>query len=229
MSALSLKYPFKPNDLADDLESFIHVITYCSLRFHWHDKTSGSLNSGVLPERLFHINSSNVPLAQHVYNLYEESTRHGDVYTGGWFKYLTNSSVSPDFVLSRNVSAELLTLVKRLYELLAAQYAELDLAYLAQYGLPIFQPSPSDVYQPSDMDVAAWQREMLRRGPPPPSQRNAQATQAEVPKPPRSKVLNTHQSIKAVFVGVYRTIFDKVEQGIPPKSDKTLDQFYGLL
>ncbi|KAI0090083.1 hypothetical protein BDY19DRAFT_887742, partial [Irpex rosettiformis] len=33
MSALSLRYPRKPNELADDLEAFIHVLTYCSLQF----------------------------------------------------------------------------------------------------------------------------------------------------------------------------------------------------
>ena len=39
MSALSLRYPYKPNTLADDLESFIHVVTYLGLRFHRHSNT----------------------------------------------------------------------------------------------------------------------------------------------------------------------------------------------
>ncbi|KAH8100115.1 hypothetical protein BXZ70DRAFT_1008623 [Cristinia sonorae] len=43
LSAALLNYPFKPYELADDLESFYHLLCLFALRYHNHGKTSFSL------------------------------------------------------------------------------------------------------------------------------------------------------------------------------------------
>ncbi|KAA1473550.1 hypothetical protein DENSPDRAFT_931062 [Dentipellis sp. KUC8613] len=43
-SALSLRYPYKPYRLSDDIESFIHVYHYCVYRFHITDAVDNLAN-----------------------------------------------------------------------------------------------------------------------------------------------------------------------------------------
>ena len=52
MSAHLLKYAKKPNELADDLESFVYVFTEHVLRFHFHDLSTLGPNSPVLEPKI---------------------------------------------------------------------------------------------------------------------------------------------------------------------------------
>ena len=45
MSALALQYPRRPIAVSDDLESFVYVFMYCSLRFHEHSLSRKDLTS----------------------------------------------------------------------------------------------------------------------------------------------------------------------------------------
>ncbi|KAI0693118.1 hypothetical protein BC835DRAFT_1092027 [Cytidiella melzeri] len=71
MSATSLKYPFKPSKLADDLEGFIHVITYCGLQCHCHSMTAKEYGVGppLLNAGLIKRNKSNSRLCQYIRRL----------------------------------------------------------------------------------------------------------------------------------------------------------------
>ncbi|KAJ3476562.1 hypothetical protein NLI96_g11073 [Meripilus lineatus] len=69
-SGLSLKFPRRPYSLADDLESFLHVILYLAMRFH---KSAASFIPGDVQQFIQHI--------------YEQRTRVDDTfYTGGLYK-----------------------------------------------------------------------------------------------------------------------------------------------
>lgn len=81
MSGVSLKYPLKPYQLYDDLEAFIHVVTFCCLRFQWHSLTPLPLNdfrdpSKVLSDdQLVFFNSHNSTLGKYVARYYDECDR----------------------------------------------------------------------------------------------------------------------------------------------------------
>ena len=78
MSGIALQYPFKPNDLSDDLESFVHVICHNAVRFHRHNMTRGEVTHTLDTESLKEINRGNEQLARWVSNMYYESSG-GDV------------------------------------------------------------------------------------------------------------------------------------------------------
>ncbi|KAI0086349.1 hypothetical protein BDY19DRAFT_995954 [Irpex rosettiformis] len=73
MSAVSLLYPGKPLELSDDLEAFIHAITFCCLRFHWHDFSDTSIEGAASDQQLKSINSENLKLRSYVSNYYNET------------------------------------------------------------------------------------------------------------------------------------------------------------
>ncbi len=65
MSGPLSQFPTKQNSLSDDLESFIHVVTWLALRFHKHDRTKLSEDEK-LSEQIWKKNHQNVSLAAHV-------------------------------------------------------------------------------------------------------------------------------------------------------------------
>lgn len=71
MSALSLKFPYRRHGLSDDLESFLHVIAYLTMRFH---------------ESIYSRNPTRVK--QVINFIYEEQYQEQNgLYTGGGTKY----------------------------------------------------------------------------------------------------------------------------------------------
>ncbi|RDX40250.1 hypothetical protein OH76DRAFT_375968 [Lentinus brumalis] len=48
MSALLQKYANKPHELADDLESFLHVLNWCAWKYFWHEVSSRRANLAMM-------------------------------------------------------------------------------------------------------------------------------------------------------------------------------------
>ncbi|TFY60562.1 hypothetical protein EVG20_g7370 [Dentipellis fragilis] len=88
MSAALLRFPMKPNQLFDDLESFLHVATIMGLRFHLHDrsaKTRDKENQVVIDETEA---KENEQLAEHLKTKYSKSIPIQDgFYIGGEIKF----------------------------------------------------------------------------------------------------------------------------------------------
>lgn len=142
MSALGLRYPKKPSELADDLESFVYVIVYMALRWHRHDKSS-VIPDGETPVELSTVNSKNTRLAETVHSLFTESFPCADGYWGGGERKIQIIK-SGDLPLTLDpletpegpVDTPLATLIKKLYALLYEHYYALDYSKLESYAVP---------------------------------------------------------------------------------------------
>ena len=238
MSSASLRYPFKPNELADDLESFVHVITYYSLRFHHHDRTSKQLTEKVSPERLFTINMENSTLSDHVCMFYDMSvsTCHQGVYTGGSGKCLSIREGRPLFSLDRNkTSSDLRTLISRLYQLLQKHHVMVDDAYLEEHFGPGEQPS-SVLDSPTPMPKGDSEVLRMRRFSRRPLAAMKKTDNISSPSPSPvlqlpvtgGRALDTHEGILRIFGQICNDIIIQDREGQPQLPDKIQDQFYGL-
>ncbi|KIP03572.1 hypothetical protein PHLGIDRAFT_15771 [Phlebiopsis gigantea 11061_1 CR5-6] len=122
MSATLCSFPRKPNELADDLESFVHVISLALLRFHENTLT-------------FNFSIHREPLGSHMGLVYDPAHKTGDGYWVGSF--LKMSSVRngwPGFGLVDRTS-NLSVLLKALWYLGKNHYSGLDLdAMNARWG-----------------------------------------------------------------------------------------------
>ncbi|KAI0685725.1 hypothetical protein BC835DRAFT_1309836 [Cytidiella melzeri] len=148
MSAVALQYPFKPNELADDLESFIHVLTYCGLRFHRHSLTNHKIGQKLQQADLIKQNANNGRLSEYAWLYFEQSVDcGGGIYMGGREKLARIQIGSPDFSFSTgHVSPILVDLFDKLFRLLKTHYSTIDLKELEQYrGWPSssLDPPPS--------------------------------------------------------------------------------------
>ena len=142
MSGVSLQYPLKPYRLSDDLEAFIHVITFCFLRFHLHNKTEICLykihKTGKVPEdaELRKINRYNTLLSRYVANYYDEYNP-GHPYSRSTLDW--GGTYKTDFARSghlfwnlTDVSGPLASLVRGLRMLLQAHYETIDFDVLEE-------------------------------------------------------------------------------------------------
>ena len=110
MSAALLSYPRKPNELTDDLESFVYVISLAILRFHEHTLTQ----------------FGNTILGRHVSLVYDAADRTNDGYWVSTDKLNRIRGGNPGFDLL-NKKSKLSTLLRSLWQLGRAHYAKLDL------------------------------------------------------------------------------------------------------
>ncbi len=211
MSAASLQLPLKPHTLADDLESFIHVITFCSLRFHVHTMTLRdiSASSPDSDEVLYSANSANQPLSNYVHQHYDTHIKDPQSgYTvGGEHKmlYARQGELNWDFAVGL-VSPALVNLVKRLYDLLQKHYKQLDIKLLkAEYsGIP---------QDPRFLPTS-----------PPASDRGLFDFFKSLTSDEEGEDLNSHARILALFEMAVGEL-----AGWADPNEKTKDQFYGLL
>ena len=118
MSAALVWYPRKPNELADDLESFIHVFTLAILRFHEHTLTE------------------NTDLVDHISEVYNAINKtHDGYWIGSRLKLRLICNGDPGFDLVKEES-HLSVLLKSLWMLGRAHYATLDLNIMqARWGV----------------------------------------------------------------------------------------------
>ncbi|KAI0090919.1 hypothetical protein BDY19DRAFT_664088 [Irpex rosettiformis] len=238
MSAISLQYPLKPNELADDLESFIHVVTYLSLQWHHHDQTSLERGKSYSLDTLAEANTMNHDLAEHIHEQYEKSKLGPDgLYIGGVHKLKDNKLGNPPIKLEpRYASSYHIDLVNNLYQLLKAHYATIDFEALAlrysssqitelatvNEGGPKAQGKGIIPAPIPDIDLELVTSNTTSKAPfvvpkqlqmqPPPTNELAQRT------------LDTHDAIIRVF---YDALVDfKSRSSLP--FDTTQDQFHGL-
>ncbi|KAI0784782.1 hypothetical protein C8Q75DRAFT_830639, partial [Abortiporus biennis] len=115
MSALSQKYPKKPYEVADDIESFIHVLALNALRFQTHDMSASHLLL------CHHI--------QDVYDGYRDGENGYDI--GEVRKYKLVSSGSLGFEITSSSSYQ--NILVKLLGLCKTYYDEVDHQSLQQY------------------------------------------------------------------------------------------------
>ena len=131
MSGPLLKYPLKPPTVSDDLESFVHVVNFCTLRWHWTNYTKeDSWNQRPKSSKL------NRRLAKFINHLfYDDSGKIGDYWYGGDGKFEVYEKPTPSFTLHRGHKDALAftTLLEELHRLCHLHYKSLDLDELQKY------------------------------------------------------------------------------------------------
>ncbi|KIP02263.1 hypothetical protein PHLGIDRAFT_96169 [Phlebiopsis gigantea 11061_1 CR5-6] len=132
MSAALLRFPRKPNEVADDLESFVYVISLAILRFHVHNLTQ----SGP---------SGNDALGIYVTGLYHAAQKTTDGYwIGGHDKLNRICTGNPGFSLVDETS-NLSVLLERLWFLSQNHYANLNMADMeVRWGVGRVVEEPRD-------------------------------------------------------------------------------------
>ncbi|KAI0693723.1 hypothetical protein BC835DRAFT_1415742 [Cytidiella melzeri] len=235
MSALALQYPLKPYDLADDLEAFIHVISYCCLRFHRHNMTNHEIGVPELTRKdLIIQNGENSWLSNFVWMHFDISNEHkGGISSGGEAKLTSNIFGLPGFTLDPDyVSPVLIDLLGNLYELLKTHYSGINFQELTRYGiqktLPHTRPAPA-LDAKAQMEVVQPKLPII-----PGLQAKAKVTRqvplvvTPKPKPRGSQVLSTHEGIVEVFQNALDVIAEDLYEGKPFQLDTTQDQFVGI-
>ena len=234
MSGVSLKYPLKPYQLYDDLEAFIHVVTFCCLRFQWHSLTPLPLNdfrgsSKVLSDdQLVSFNSQNSSLGKYVAQYYDECDRLvGDSIDRGG-KHKVNYARSGTFDWEFTFASEPLKfLVQRLCQLLQSHYNQLDLEAMKRYSsmsvtdnanpLPPARDSDRLLYNLGDLSsLDTLDTDVQGRG--------AQVAEASNQRPQNGETLNSHSAIVSIFASALKQVSDTSEFPM----DKAPDQFREL-
>ena len=129
MSAPLLKYPHKPPEVSDDMESFIYSMFFCILRYQHTSLTEEGLWALKPPADTF-----NRLLAKFVSEFFYQEIQIGDLYYGGNGKLsaYTNPIGLPPFTVLEETSA-LAELVSALHEICFRHFHSIDYAALAQY------------------------------------------------------------------------------------------------
>ncbi|PSR72980.1 hypothetical protein PHLCEN_2v11165, partial [Hermanssonia centrifuga] len=205
MSGLVLNYPLKPCDIYDDLESFIHVISYCTLRYHHHNLSldlhdHDLRNANVLASH----NPKNLALARLVSNLFDAVIPIGNYCTGGQAKMAAMGAGNPPFVVT---NLELGRCLSELYRLCQGHYESIDPMDYNQKYIPI--PKNKPVYKAK-----------LRQSPYASTQ-----TPAPAPIPPTSHKTLTQDNF--THAEMIRVLTSYIVKPWSP-DDKIADQFRGL-
>lgn len=176
MSALLLKYPKKPHQLSDDLESFVHLINWLTIRYHMHWQ---------IPSQL----------GQHVYQVYEWADRTADGFDiGGYAKYNNMRDGSLGFSTTDDVlvvSPALENLMMELSEMCKEHYSTLDMKYLKRYAAAA-APAPSRPKQKGIMTDLVTVADMIRRGP-------SKRARGKLPPPKGEPLLDDHSAIMDIL------------------------------
>ncbi|KAI0090084.1 hypothetical protein BDY19DRAFT_938336 [Irpex rosettiformis] len=213
MSALSVKFPRKPNELADDLEAFIHVLTYLSLQFHFHEDTVIGMEyyKSMPKDALTAINRKNASLASHISSFYYHPTQEG-FHVGGLGKYSDGLLGEPPVCfLQDHVSPMLVKIVDELYALLKRHYSSIDKDILFKLGYDINRMYTRRSVRPKFRDAKKDQ---------------AAGTQEHQVTSRQPNVLDTHEAIMNIFSNALAD--DYIEGLEEVLLDKTEDQFLGL-
>lgn len=225
MSGVSLQYPLKPNELSDDLESFIHVICFNALRYHQHDMTAIVNASQTIEEA----NKDNIILANFVFGMYHASTPHpGGAHVGGEKKMAHNKDGNPGFTMTKRESP-LTVLIADLYKLLKAHYAAINFTDLERYKLSApTQELPSKLGAYVAREIPLPPATALNV----PDSASAQPPSPILVQPPtklEGRVLDTHNKILEAFTTILATIWLRVQaRGGFLEMDKLPDQFLNL-
>lgn len=239
MSALSLKYPKKPCELADDLESFVYVLLYMAFRFHRH-KMTPEVPDGTTPEELANINGKNEKLGNIVHSLFSENWACVDGYRGGGerkFVQIESKRVPLELAPNGEGPTPLSSLLRRLYDLLNRHYAAQNYKDLEKYAAePLFPvkqvPPPPEhvaddsppvrkprhiVHEDDNIDFDALRRKAEEQGKP-----------VSISPSNASNALDNHREIMEAFALVFKDEQREYRDLSCTEGDKLFDQFLGL-
>lgn len=150
MSAVSLMYPKKPQEVADDVESIVYILVYFALRFHSH-QLSTRIPRGSPPHEVRKINGLNQNLSSLVHQFFwEEFPCEGGYWSGGDRKMVSIRNAQPPVKLKpvpqkdgESRESHLALLLKSLYRLLHTHYSAIKFADLAHFAVEQLQDSNS--------------------------------------------------------------------------------------
>ena len=128
MSGASLRYPLKPPQVCDDLESFVHVFNFSALRFHYTTLTDE--NTWNIRMRSSEYNSR---LATFVQDFFYKEYKLGKYSYGGDFKFSVYKDSDAPFRLQQEGST-FTWLLDRLHELCYLHYKSLNREALERYS-----------------------------------------------------------------------------------------------
>lgn len=223
MSAKLLQLPKKPNDLADDLESFIYVL--CVMILCYHDHTLSPTNIvGDVKEFSPAGNARNIALSKYIDDTFYTNIVSGRYHFGGQWKLAQIVLGKPGFTPT---DERLKTLIFDLYGLLHEHYKAFPVDNLREkWGVvvpaaPVIDDSRvilKDLYP----DVKMWLLEVgLESAQPNPIE--AGLLRAAPPDNTLLRNLCTHDDIYGVFLN--DTI---IKAHWPVRNDKTDSQFLHL-
>ena len=212
MSGLSLYYPLKLQGVSDDLESFVNVIYFNTLRFCHHNFTNAAFWHAD-PKN----DEDNEPLAKFVSTFFFDETRyksvHGTLWTGGVNKQQVYGRPKLPFALTEPSSESMAAAVlQELHSACHMHYRFVNPDQLKQYlpPPPKLSEKESAPMEAETMNlIQAWK---LRFS----SNRNV-----FLPKPSHDPLAN-HTHLEHIF----RSIMDDPDLWV--RDDKTPDQFENL-
>ncbi|EKM57057.1 uncharacterized protein PHACADRAFT_208209 [Phanerochaete carnosa HHB-10118-sp] len=149
-SVLSLRYPRKPPEVADDIESFIYVIAFMGMRFNWHQFSPQDRKVPSTREKRNEFNNTNSRLAVAVNSFFFQDEPVGQGFVMGGVTKLSLISLRqlPVVFLPHNDRKPLIEVfLTKAWDLLNQHYSQLDLKRYATYEV-----KPSDKARPDESD-----------------------------------------------------------------------------
>lgn len=154
LSSLSLLYPRKPREIADDQESFIYVLVYCAFRFHAHSLSSIAQKDDPEAVRIA-ANKANASLLSKVNGFFyaDFTTSDGSYYVGKIKHDIIQSGKPP--VHLHDQRSPLALLLCNLFKLLKKHYRTVDEEELEAYKLPHFRRPPLEKPKSNSCDAGS--------------------------------------------------------------------------
>ena len=237
LSALSLMYVNKPNEVADDLESFLYVLLWMAGRFHEHiDSNLASddtpkMSTAALSAR----NQANGNLADFVSRFFLEEVALQDGRMGGGtdkHRYITSEELPVKLNRSDDGSeSPLASLVSELYGLVRQHYRALNLSDLERFRVSRagsrrhLQGEKTVVQGPRVIapELAALRLKARLQSAQPSSSPATNTGSTSIAKA-AARVLDSHDE----FVLAFAKFTDPDIKWRLDASEKTVDQFLGL-
>ena len=250
MSAVSLLYPTRPTEVADDMESFIYVILYMAFRFHRHSRTPPGVKKTDSERKRRYENSKNEAFAKIVDAIfYEDDANVAGYYTGGWTKLLYIEVGRPPIRLLRtgeNTYSLLDLFLKNAYRILQSHYQAIDWELLKPYEAPVpVDPEVRDTSSDSQDEISKPQKEVVRDDDlwggdpsenetvdavehnPPSDAARSHSPVGELSDRP-SRLLDDHNAMEGLFRFVFKDASGRLRDMDQYRDEKHWDQFDGL-
>lgn len=240
---MSLLYPLKPSDLADDLEAFVYVVLYCALRWHKHGDTP-FVKANASPDAKIIANNNNTAFARKIDALfYEDTLAVKGCYSAGETKLEKIMSGKPPIDLADQTSP-LAILLGKLYDLLKKHYEGINFKALENKRLhgsnneSTPAPAPAPAKQVAKEKTPRIFNPFRRKVPKVKAHPGTLDTKdvsdadkaASSTSPPRNLPLDSHQAILAIFEGAFADESDGAFWDTSVfVNDKLWDQYEGLL
>ncbi|GJE93366.1 hypothetical protein PsYK624_095250 [Phanerochaete sordida] len=128
-SALSLRYPRKPPEVADDIESFVHVGVFMGMRFHWHSWSPENRKVPETREARDKFNNANSGLAAAANSYFFQDEPVGKGFVVGGKTKLANiqrKALPIDFLTHNGRKPLLEVFLTQSLDLLSQRYEQID-------------------------------------------------------------------------------------------------------